>query len=312
MNKAEKEVARYMLQSEEKTLKELKQLYKQCKKDCLEKIAQLNARTDMINIQTIVYQQKYQKMILEQIKDVLEHLEKNEYQTVQEYLTDCYENGFIGTMYSIKQQGIPITVPIDQKQVSKAITINSNISKRLYTTMGENVTRLKNNIRAEVSRGIVTGKSWVDVAATIASGMNTPFEKAMKRTYNIARTEGHRVQEESRNDAAAEARKKGADQLKQWDATLDNKTRDTHAELDGKIVEYEEDFDSSSGYSAPYPGAFGVAEEDCNCRCMVLYRARWALGEDELNTLKERAEYFGLDKTKNFAEYKKKYLAITD
>ena len=45
-----------------------------------------------------------------------------------------------------------------------------------------------------------------------------------------------------------------------------------------------------------------------NCRCVALTRARWALGEKELQTLKDRAEYFGLDKTKNFEEFKEKYL----
>jgi len=32
------------------------------------------------------------------------------------------------------------------------------------------------------------------------------------------------------------------------------------------------------------------------------------LDESELKTLKDRAEFFGLDKTKDFADYKKKYL----
>ena len=56
------------------------------------------------------------------------------------------------------------------------------------------------------------------------------------------------------------------------------------------------------------PGSFGDPAEDCNCRCVALTRARWALDEDELKTLKERAEYFGLDKTKNFKEFQEKYL----
>lgn len=62
-----------------------------------------------------------------------------------------------------------------------------------------------------------------------------------------------------------------------------------------------------------YPGdPSGRAEEVVNCRCALLQRARWALDDSELNTLKERAEYFGLDKTKNFDEYKEKYLKETN
>lgn len=60
--------------------------------------------------------------------------------------------------------------------------------------------------------------------------------------------------------------------------------------------------------SVMYPGAFGDPAEDCKCRCTSNTRARWALGEDELQTLKDRAEYFELDKTKDFDDFKKKYL----
>ncbi|MCR5792824.1 MAG: hypothetical protein K6G65_06620 [Lachnospiraceae bacterium] len=69
----------------------------------------------------------------------------------------------------------------------------------------------------------------------------------------------------------------------------------------------EEDFKYSGG-TVSAPGMFGTPSEDCNCRCALLTRARWALDEDELNTLKERAEFFGLDKTEDFEDYTNNYL----
>ena len=57
-----------------------------------------------------------------------------------------------------------------------------------------------------------------------------------------------------------------------------------------------------------YPGTFGIASQDCNCRCVALTRAKAALDEGELEILKERAKFFGLDKAESFEEYKKKYL----
>lgn len=64
--------------------------------------------------------------------------------------------------------------------------------------------------------------------------------------------------------------------------------------------------------SVMYPGAFGDPAEDCNCRFTSNTRARWALDEDELQTLKDRAKYFELDKTKDFDEFKKKYLKAVE
>ncbi len=45
-----------------------------------------------------------------------------------------------------------------------------------------------------------------------------------------------------------------------------------------------------------YPGGFGIASQDVNCRCALLQRARWALDANELKILKERAAYYDLDK----------------
>ena len=58
------------------------------------------------------------------------------------------------------------------------------------------------------------------------------------------------------------------------------------------------------------PGGFGVAKEDINCRCVTLQRARWALDEAELETLKKRAEFFEIDKTKDFDDFKEKIYEI--
>jgi hypothetical protein len=58
------------------------------------------------------------------------------------------------------------------------------------------------------------------------------------------------------------------------------------------------------------PSIGGSARNVCNCRCQLLQRARWALDEDELAELQKRAEYFGLDKTDSFEDYKKKYLNL--
>ena len=61
-----------------------------------------------------------------------------------------------------------------------------------------------------------------------------------------------------------------------------------------------------------YPHDFGDPAEDCNCRCVALTRARWALGEAELQTLKDRAKFFELDKTDSFKDFEKKYLKAAE
>ena len=115
------------------------------------------------------------------------------------------------------------------------------------------------------------------------------------------------MQNQAQLDVQQHAKEAGADIVKQWDATLDGNTRPWHADADGQIRELEQKF-SVGGEEMDAPGIGGSARNVCNCRCVLLQRAKWALDEDELKTLQNRAEYFGLDKTENFEDFKEKYL----
>ena len=184
---------------------------------------------------------------------------------------------------------------------------DSKINEGLYAALGVDAKELKRAISREVTRGIATNQTFSDIARNIRNVSNVPLSNAKR----IARTEGHRIQQASAYDAQKAAKSKGADVVKQWDSTLDGATRPVHRELDGQIREIDEPF-SAHGKKAMYPGKFGDPAEDCNCRCVSLTRARWGLDEDELQTLKNRAEYFGLDKTDSFEDFTKKYLKAAE
>lgn len=311
MNSKQKEVLQSELNNEKKVIKELEQVYTQAIKDCEQKIRELSMRSDMENLQSIVYQKQYQQAIKGQLEGVLSQLHSNEFSTVSEYLNKCYTTGFAGSMYDLTGQGIPLIVPISHEQILKAIQTDSKLSKTLYDSLGEDVSKLKTAVRAQVSRGISNGSSWNDIAKTLAERnmKNTPFGTAINNATRIVRTEGHRVQTSAKMDAMKEAKKKGADVVKQWDSTLDGNTRTNHRLLDGQIREIDEPFEVG-GMEVDAPGYFGDPAEDCNCRCAVLQRAKWALDDSELETLQQRAEYFGLDKTEDFEDYKQKYLKL--
>ena len=307
MNKTQKIVQQAHLEEEKRILRQLKLVYGQAQDDCINKIIDLSRRRDMENLQSVIYQKQYQEVLKKQLDGLLDNLQGEEFTSISEYLEKCYHNGYMGAMYDIHSQGIPIIMPINQEQVVQALRTDSKLSKSLYDSLGEDVNYLKKSIRAELSRGTANGSTWNEMAEKIAKGMNSPFKKAYNRAVVISRTEGHRIQQKSALDAQYAAKEKGADIVKQWDATLDNKTRPHHRRLDGQLRELEEPFELE-GMTAMAPGYFGKPKEDCNCRCCLLQRARWALDEGELDELKKRAAYFDLDKTKDFEEFKKKYM----
>lgn len=310
MNKRQIEVQKMLLEREEETINRLKKTYAKASKDCAAKISALSARTDMENLKSIIWQKQYQQALKKQIDSILDKLDTESFETVASYLAECYENSFFGTMYDLQGQGIPLIYPIDQEQVATAIQTDSKISEGLYQRMGEDTNRLKNSIRAELSRGVANGESWNQIAAHIAKGMVTPFDKAYNRTATIARTEGHRIQQEAALHCQLKAKSRGANVLKQWDSTLDGLTRPTHRELDGQIRETDEPFEVA-GMKAMYPGAFGTPSEDCNCRCCLLQRARWALSDEEYYTKWDgEKDRLVRVKAKTYNEFKEKAQAL--
>lgn len=323
MKYREKIVQIEFLDDEERVIRRLQAVYNQSLKDITQKANALqeeiykiqdkyNSIEDEQERETLksmerskVYQKQYQDALKAQVNSILDKMHRKEFKTVNKYLNDCYDKAFTGNMYVLHGEGIPLIVPIDQEKVVRAVQVNSKISKGLYSRLGEDVDLLKRKITAQISRGVATGMSYSQMAQQLAGYTKIGYNNAVR----ITRTEGHRIQQESTMDACYAARERGADVVKQWDATMDANTRESHQMVDGEIRALDEKF--SNGLM--YPGdPSGSAAEVINCRCVLLQRAKWALDQKELDRLKERASFYGLDKTKSFDEFNKKYIGTVE
>lgn len=304
MNRAEKAVEQAKLDREKAVLEELQEHYEYALNSINERLRVLQAAPET---QSNVYHIQYQKTMQKQVSDILANLRANEYNTIDQYMHDAYTTGYVGTMYSLHNQGMPLTIPINQDAVVKAVQHNTKLTSPLYDELGLDVKKMQKGINRELSRGLSSGLTYDEIARNIKQTTKAPLARAKL----IARTEGHRIHEESSYDAAVAAKAEGADLVKQWDATIDGDTRPNHKQLDTQIRELEEPFEVGT-FKPMHPGDFGTAKEDCNCRCVSLKRARWALDEAELEEMKERAKQFGLDKSDEFAEFEKKYLKAAE
>lgn len=324
MNKWEKEVQASLLSTEAEALKAIEKNYNSALNNIMLKVKQFDAEIadldkamnsggidlgEQIKLLTVkqskIYQKQYQEALQGQITDVLDKMYSDNYTTIKDYLINAYSDAFVGNMYELQKQGIPLIMPIDQVAVTKAVLLDSKISKGLYNHLGVDVQDLKKNIATEISRGIAGGYSYAQISRNLANAAGI----SRGRANNIIRTEGHRIQQASTMDAQQIAKSRGANVKKQWDATLDGRTRIDHQLLDGQIKEIDQPFEINSK-KADAPGYFGDPAEDCNCRCVSLTRAKWALDDEELKTLQDRAAFFGLDKTQSFEDFKQKYLNV--
>jgi len=320
-------VQQAFLDNEEAVIKGLKSAYRRSLKDITDKAAklqkefeELEAIYDSIDdeeekkilksrMRSKVYQKQYQESLQKQVGDIIGKLHDEDFKTVSEYLEKCYEDGFLGTMYDLQGQGIPMCFPLDQESMVRAVQLDSKISKGLYDHLGENYGMLKKRITAEVSRGIASSMTYAQVAQQLAGKMTGIYKNpggALAYSMRIARTEGHRIQCQATMDACYNAKDRGADVVKQWDATLDARTRNSHAMVDGEWKELDEKF--SNGLMFPGDPS-GRAEEVIHCRCALLQRARWAVGNGftKMNNFTKQLETF--ESPENYAEFKKAFFS---
>ena len=108
----------------------------------------------------------------------------------------------------------------------------------------------------------VDGASWEDRIRTWYENGGTAAD-----IIRIAETESHRIG----NETAYEAAKAVGAKRKIWLTMLDDKVRDTHVYLESVSVGINDDFYTYDSDHAPYPGAFGKAENNVGCRCEVEY-----------------------------------------
>lgn len=129
-----------------------------------------------------------------------------------------------------------------------------------------------------VSRAIELGKPLTNFQM---ERMVDAYQRGMLglRAETIARTEMQRTLNLARQESLLQSvDQTGIDPdrvVRTWRATQDERTRDTHAEMDGQERGINEPFESPSGALLMYPGdPEAPAGEIINCRCVVLTELR--------------------------------------
>ena len=122
----------------------------------------------------------------------------------------------------------------------------------------------KKQITASVTSSILQGKSIKGMADDLQNRITTMNRNSAIRT---ARTAVTGAQNAGRMDSYAAAKRMGIKLKKEWMATLDSRTRHSHAVLDGEKVDQDKKF--SNG--CRFPGdPQGPAWEIYNCRCTLV------------------------------------------
>lgn len=154
----------------------------------------------------------------------------------------------------------------DSAAVTRLINERPELMKRRKIDGVEQRAWNKALISDTIAKAIITGESIDRIADEIAE--KTALSNA-KASVRYARTSMTAAQNAGRISMLHEAQDMGIKVKKQWLATLDSRTRDSHASIDGEVKEIDEEF--SNGLQ--YPGdPNGSAAEVWNCRCTLVYK----------------------------------------
>ena len=131
---------------------------------------------------------------------------------------------------------------------------------------GRDIRWQEGQIQSATLQSILQGESIPHMAHRIADTMGETNHKASIR---YARTAITGAQNAGRQDAYRRAEDMGIELKREWIATIDNRTRHAHRELDGQIRGVEEPFENEIG-EIMFPGDPAADPENVwNCRCTL-------------------------------------------
>lgn len=157
----------------------------------------------------------------------------------------------------------------DEDAVRKLIMDKPELLPRKIVNGKKDKAWNQKKIAAAVTQGILQGMSIPKLAKRIATDTGYDNMDAMIR---YARTAMTGAQNAGRIEALHRAKGLGVKVKKQWLATLDSRTRDSHQQMDGVTVDVDEEFQTPLGSKMQYPGDLAGKPGDIwNCRCTMVY-----------------------------------------
>ena len=195
-------------------------------------------------------------------RDIAPTLRKNAAITAKMKTVE-YDEAFFRTAWTIDQQiGVSLNWGVlNPKAVTAAVANPLDLIARTRLRQGTLTT-----IRRAVAQGLIQGQSFPNMMRGVTGAINGSANDALR----IVRTEGQRAQSQGQAANYDEAELLGVELNQIWDATLDDRTRDSHGRQDGDIRADDGKFSPLSGVRPRFPVDPALpAKESINCRCRI-------------------------------------------
>lgn len=197
---------------------------------------------------------------------------------------------------------------VNERAVQRLISEGVEFLPRKVLDDGKVISWCNRKTQSQLLSGIMSG----DGVEKLAERFQTIVGMSERSALLNARTAITNAQNAGRQQCAEEAEEMGLSVVKEWRCTLDDKTRETHQQLDGERVPIDEYFSNH----LMYPGdANGDPREIYNCRCTYITiveglnegsAPRRARDEDGGGIVLENVTYTGRNGTMSYQEWIKR------
>lgn len=221
--------------------------------------------------------------MLEQLSDDMTHQNQIAASMIDDTLPDVYAlNHNYGTYEAEVGSGYDTTYTLyDKNTVKRLLTEDEDLLPHPRVPVEKDKLWNKQHLQSAVLQGILTGEPMSDIAKRFQSVTDMTERAAMRN----ARTAVTGAENAGRIDSYIRAQNMGIKMKQMWMATLDSRTRDSHAIMDGEQQEVGKEFSNGCRYPGDPHGAPG---EIWNCRCTTVAMVE---GADPYNPNLRPSEY---------------------
>lgn len=190
------------------------------------------------------------------------------------YMPEVYALNHNYATFQVEQSSLLDTsyTLYDRQTIERMMRDNPKMVPAMSETTRQKIKRgeLKKWNEQKIQSAMVQGVLQGESIPKIAKRMRDVTDMNYRSSVRNARTMTTSVQNGGRIDAYHRAADMGIHQKKQWLATLDNRTRHEHVDLDGQRQEIDDPFEVD-GYEIMFPGDPDAEPEMVyNCRCTMI------------------------------------------
>ena len=212
----------------------------------------------------ILYGKRYDDLITELSKD-LTHTDEIAQNMINKSVPYAYMDAANYTAYEIETTTLTANFTVYNYDAIAELIQNENMLPQPKVNIPKDMLWNKKNINSAIVQGILQGESIPKIAKRLQNVTDMNRRAAIRN----ARTLHTAAEAKGRQDCYLRAEEMGIDIAQEWIATLDERTRDAHRELDGVVKPMGEPFENSIG-KIRYPADPQAHPANVyNCRCTL-------------------------------------------